>query len=119
MSLLFKNRWGFGLGAAATTAAVILIMALAAPKVQAKAADVLAKGAPGRGQAHQHPPARPTAHAPGDNFSYIDANSAFYPIELWKQLVPEPKWRIEKPGRVALMDGLQTVMYIKPAKDCQ
>ena len=45
MSLLFKSRWGFGLGAAASAAAVILIIALAAPKAQAKAADVLARGA--------------------------------------------------------------------------
>ena len=54
---------------------------------------------------------------PADNFSYIDANSAFYPIELWKQFQPELKWRVEKPGRVIVMDGLQTVMYIKPAKE--
>ena len=54
---------------------------------------------------------------PADNFSYIDANSAFYPIELWKQFPPESKWRIEKPGRVIVMDGQQTVMYIKPAKE--
>jgi hypothetical protein len=36
---------------------------------------------------------------------------------LWKQFPPEPKWRIEKPGRIIVMDGLQTVMYIKPAKE--
>jgi hypothetical protein len=41
----------------------------------------------------------------------------FYAIELWKQFPPESKWRIEKPGRVIVMDGQQTVMYIKPAKE--
>jgi hypothetical protein len=116
MSLLMKNRWGFGLGAAASAAAVILIIALAAPKAQAKAADVMARGARAvanltsihlRGQLRT---------LPADNFSYIDANSAFYPIELWKQLEPELKWRVEKPGRVVVMDGQQVVLYIKTAK---
>jgi hypothetical protein len=116
MSLLFKNRWGFGLGAAATAAAAILIIAVGAPKAQAKAVEVLAKGA--RAMAHLT-----SIHLrgqlrtlPADNFSYIDANSDFYPIELWKQLEPDLKWRAEKPGRVALMDGQQTVLYLKSAK---
>jgi hypothetical protein len=117
MNLLFKSRWGFGLGAAATTAAVILIIALAAPKAQAKAADVLARGAKAVAKLTSIHLRGQLRTLPADNFSYIDANSAFYPIELWKQFPPEPKWRIDKPGRVIVMDGLQTVMYIKPAKE--
>src|ERR1019366_8417520 len=116
MSLLFKSRWGFGLGAAASAAAVIVIIALAAPKAQAKAADVMARGARAianitsihlRGQLRT---------LPADNFSYIDADSDFYPIELWKQFTPELKWRVEKPGRIVVMDGQQTLHYIKSAK---
>ena len=63
MSLLFKNRWGFGLGAAASAAAIVMVIALSTPSAQAKAADVLARGARAIGQAHHHPPARPIAHA--------------------------------------------------------
>jgi len=116
MSILLKNRWGFGLGAAATAAAVILIIALAAPNAQAKAVKVLARGARAvanltsvhlRGQLRT---------LPADNFSYIDANREFYPIELWKQFEPNLKWRVEKPGRVAVMDGEQAILYIKPGK---
>ena len=44
-------------------------------------------------------------------------NSDFYPIELWKQFEPELKWRVEKPGRVVVMDGQQTVLYIKTANE--
>lgn len=44
MSRLF-TRWGFGLGAAAGVAAIILIMLLALPGTQATAAEVLARGA--------------------------------------------------------------------------
>ena len=113
MSLILKNRWGFGLGAAASAAAIVLTIVLSAPNAQAKAADVMAKGARAiaklttihlRGQLRT---------LPADNFSYIDAKSDFYSIELWKQFEPEPKWRVEKPGRVAVMDGQQTLLYIK------
>jgi hypothetical protein len=116
MSLIFKNPWGFGLGAAATAAAIILIIALAAPKAQAKAADVMAKGARAVAKLTSIHLRGQLRTLPGDNFSYIDADSDFYPIELWKQLAPNAKWRVEKPGRIALMDGQQTILYIKSAK---
>lgn len=50
---------------------------------------------------------------PADNFSYIDTNQNFAPIDLWEQFGREPKWRVEKPGRVAVMDGQTTVLYMK------
>ena len=116
MSLLFKSRWGFGLGAAASAAAAILIIALATPKAQAKAVEVLARGA----QVVAH---LTSVHLrgqlrtlPADNFSYINPDMGFVPVELWKQLEPELKWRVEKPGRVAVMDGQQTLLYVKPGK---
>ena len=52
---------------------------------------------------------------PADNFSLILSQADLTPIELWKQFEPDLKWRVEKPGRVAVMDGQSTVMYIKPA----
>jgi hypothetical protein len=116
MSLLFKSRWGFGLGAAASAAAVLVIIALAAPRAQAKAADMMARGARAvanltsvhlRGQLRT---------LPADNFAYIDANNDFYPIEMWKQFEPEQKWRVEKPGRIVVMDGKQTLHYLKSTK---
>jgi hypothetical protein len=117
MSILFKSRWGFGLGAAATAAAVLLIIGLATPKAQAKAADVLARGAKAVAKLTSIHLRGQLRTLPADNFSYIDADSPFYAIELWKQFPPESKWRIEKPGRIVVMDGQQTVMYIKPAKE--
>jgi outer membrane lipoprotein-sorting protein len=114
MSKLF-TRWGFGLGAAAGAAALILAILLMSPKTNATAAEVLARGAKAvaklstvhfRGQVRTEPQ---------DNFSYINAECRFHPIELWKQFEPELKWRAEKPARVALMDGQSTVLYIKTA----
>ncbi|MGD0615151.1 MAG: hypothetical protein ABSA69_06885, partial [Verrucomicrobiota bacterium] len=113
MSKLLKHRWGFGLGAAGFAAVIILIFILSTPKIQAAAAEVMTKGAQAvakltsihlRGQLRTFP---------GDNFSFINADSPFYTIEHWKQFEPELKWRVEKPQRVVVMDGRSTVMLIK------
>jgi hypothetical protein len=116
MSLLFKSRWGFGLGAAASAAAVLVIIALATPRAQAKAAEVMARGARAIAKITSIHLRGQLRTLPADNFGHIDADNAFYPIELWKQFEPEMKWRVEKPGRVAVMDGKQTVLYIKARK---
>jgi len=113
MSKILKHRWGFGLGTAAGAAAIVLIALLVSPKTQATAAEVMARGAQAvakltsihlRGQLRTYPQ---------DNFSTITADGPFYTIELWKQFEPQLKWRIEKPQRVAVMDGKSTVMLIK------
>lgn len=49
---------------------------------------------------------------PRDNFGTLDVNREFVDVELWKQFGPPLKWRVEKPGRVAAMDGRKTVMLI-------
>jgi outer membrane lipoprotein-sorting protein len=114
MSMLRKYSWGLGLGATAAAVAVLLIALFSVPKIQA-AAVVMAKGAQAvanltsihlRGQVRT---------PPAENFGYPDPASDFVSIELWKQFEPDLKWRIEKPGRVAVMDGQSTVLYIKPA----
>ncbi len=113
MNTILKHRWGFGLGAVASAAAIILIAFLSLPKAQATAAEVMARGAQAvakltsihlRGQLRTYPQ---------DNFSSINADCPFYTIELWKQFEPELKWRVEKPQRVVVMDGESTVMLIK------
>ncbi|HEY4759017.1 MAG TPA: hypothetical protein VIH42_00410, partial [Thermoguttaceae bacterium] len=49
-----------------------------------------------------------------DNFSYINSKLDFVPIEVWKQFGEKTKWRVEKPGRIVVMDGDSTIMLIKP-----
>ena len=109
------TRWGWGLGALAGAAALLTMVLMVPPGAQAKAVDVLAKGAKAiarlttvhiRGQLRT---------PPADNFSTIVPEADLSPIELWKQLEPDLKWRVEKPGRVAVMDGQSTLLYIKPA----
>ncbi len=115
MSRLMQHRWGFGLGALAAAAALLSFVLLTTHKAQAEASVVMARGAQAaakvtsihlRGQLRTYPQ---------DNFASINADCPFSTIELWKQIQPELKWRAEKPGRVALMDGASTVLYIKTA----
>lgn len=53
---------------------------------------------------------------PSDNFSLIGLDYDFVPIEMWKQTDENGlvRWRVEKPGRVLLMDGQSTTMLIRP-----
>lgn len=52
----------------------------------------------------------------GDNFSLIGLEYDFVPIEMWKHTDSKGllQWRVEKPGRVLLMDGKSTLMLIRP-----
>lgn len=50
----------------------------------------------------------------GDNFGLIGLNYDFVPIEMWKRSEPNGllQWRIEKPKRVILMNGNDTLMLM-------
>jgi hypothetical protein len=119
-----------GIGGA-LTAAVVLFFILgfwmtqpganvqAAENAKVQAAETLAQGA-------KAVPKVSTIHIqgklrtrPGDNFSYIDSKLDFVPIEVWKQFGENTKWRVEKPGRVIVMDGVSTIMLIKPNLACK
>jgi hypothetical protein len=53
---------------------------------------------------------------PGDNFSNIGSDYDFVNIEMWKRTNEngQIQWRVEKSGRVILMDGQSTIMLIRP-----
>lgn len=114
MSILRRHRWGFGLGATAAAAAVILIALVGTTKVQAAAAVVMSKGAEAVANLKTIHLRGRLRTAPADNFSYINPDLDFVPVELWKQFQPDLKWRVDKPGRWAIMNGESTVLFIKP-----
>ena len=114
MSKLLKHRWGFGLGATATAAAVVLITLLGTPKIQAAADEVMTKGAQAGAQLTTVHLRGRLRTPPNDNFSAINPDADFVTVEMWKQFGPQLKWRVEKPGRVAVMDGQSTLLFIKP-----
>jgi len=115
MGILLR-RWKIGLGAAAGAAAIILgVLIVSSPRAQATAAQIMTNGARAMaklGSVHFRGKLRTY---PQDNFSFVSAECEFHSIELWKQWEPDLKWRVEKPGRVALMDGQSTLLYIKTA----
>jgi hypothetical protein len=49
-----------------------------------------------------------------DNFEMIGLDYEFVPIEMWKEFGSPARWRLDKQGRVAVMDGTQTVTLIRP-----
>ena len=52
---------------------------------------------------------------PHDNFEYINLDLDFVTNEMWKEFdgTTQGKWRIEKPGRVVVMDGESSLLLIR------
>jgi hypothetical protein len=50
----------------------------------------------------------------GDNFEYIGTQYDFQPVEMWKEFGATPRWRVENPGRIVVMDGRQSTLFLKP-----
>lgn len=50
---------------------------------------------------------------PNDNFELIGAQYDFVPIEIWREFTNPPQWRVEKPGRVVVMNGQTSLLYIR------
>jgi outer membrane lipoprotein-sorting protein len=114
MNKLF-TRWGFGLGAAAGAAAVVLILVLATPKeAQGKAVTVMARAAQAVARLTSVHYTGQLRTDPRDNFSFIAPDQNFVTVELWKQFGSDLKWRVDKPGRIAVMDGKSSLLFIKP-----
>ena len=114
MSIVLRHRWGLGLGATAGALAAIVIAFSSTTKVQAAAAEVMIRGADAVAKLSSIHIRGRLRTAPQDNFSYINPDLDFVTVEMWKQFEPDLKWRVEKPGRVAVMDGESTVLFIKP-----
>ena len=79
---------------------------LAAFTVLAQAAEAVAE----LRSVHIQARMRTVAH---DNFEMIRMDLDFVPIEMWKQFSAPPKWRVEKPKRVVVMDGKAAVQWIR------
>jgi outer membrane lipoprotein-sorting protein len=107
-------RIGAGLSVAAALAVVAVLLFVPANPPLASAAEILANGAKAAANLKSvHIVARMRSQ-PREDIEFIAADSDFIPIEMWKQFEPIAKWRVEKPGRVIVMDGKQFVTWVKP-----
>jgi len=99
--------------AALILAAVAVAVLSTAPNGRAEAAEVLAKAANAvAGLRTVHIKCRMRT-LPRENFDLICLEHDFVKVELWKRFADPPQWRLEKPGRVAAMDGRSALMLIK------
>jgi outer membrane lipoprotein-sorting protein len=105
-------RWAPRLALAAATAAVAII--IFAQPGRSPALSLIAQSAQAMSNLQSVHITCRMRTAPNDNFEYINPNLDWVPLEIWKQFGDSPKWRVEKPGRVAAMDGTSSVMLIRP-----
>ena len=111
---LFKTRWGIGLSAATGIVLVVLSMILFMTGGPATAAEILERGVKaisGVTSVHMQCKLRTL---PNDNFGLIGPDYEFVDVEIWKEFGGLSRWRIDKPGRMAVMDGHTTIMIMKP-----
>lgn len=107
-------RWVLGCGAATTV--IVLAVVLVSPRTTANATEVMARGVKAAmSLTSVHLQAR-LRSSPAENFVNIDPQSGFTTVELWKEREGQGRWRIEKPGRVVVMDGQSTVHLLRPLK---
>jgi len=111
---LTPNPWRWVLRLAAAGAAIILVVLLFAQSGQSPALNLMAQSVQAMSNLQSvHITARMRTY-PRDNFESIDPQADWVPLEIWKQFGATPKWRVEKPGRVAVMDGTSSLMLMRP-----
>ena len=105
-------------GATAAAIAVIFLGSLyftGTAAAEKAAAETLAKGAAAAAKPTTVHVVAKMRTPPGIvNFDAIDAACDFVEVEVWKQFGDKSKWRVEKPGRVCVMDGASTTMLTRP-----
>ncbi|MGA1979214.1 MAG: hypothetical protein ABSG99_01430 [Sedimentisphaerales bacterium] len=117
--IIMKSRITKFAAAVTIIAAIVISVTVwnsSIPTASASAAQVLTEAAKAVGDVRSiHIKARMRT-LPADNFGMIGMEFDFVPIEMWKKLDDTGivLWRVEKPGRILVMDGNSTIMLIKP-----
>ena len=107
-----RRRWRFMPRLALVGAAAMVALLLFMPRSETPALSLLAQSAQAMSNLDSvHISARMRT-LPTDNFEMIGPQYDWVPVEIWKQFGNPPKWRVEKPGRVAVMDGTSSLMLM-------
>mgnify|MGYP001041970489 CR=1 FL=1 len=107
------GRAGVGLVAAVAAVTALVVVWPGTGNGVATAAEVLARGIDAVAHLQSvyiQARMRTIAH---DNFELIGLDYDFVDHQIWKQFGDLPRWRIEKPGRVVVMDGESALLWIK------
>jgi hypothetical protein len=106
------RRWRFMPRLALVGAAAIVALVLFMPRSESPAMSLMAQSAEAMSNLQTvHITARMRT-LPHDNFELIDLKYDWVPLEIWKQFGATAKWRVQKPGRIAVMDGTSSMMLI-------
>ncbi len=102
-------------GVLAVTVALLLVSSLWLTQAAAaqKATQAMARCAASSEPTTIHIVAKMRTQANG-NFASIDPKDDLVRIEAWRQFRDQPRWRLEEPGRVIVMDGASTIGWIRP-----
>jgi hypothetical protein len=105
---------GIGLAAAAAVAAVLFLpLWSGSASSQATAAEVFAQAAEVLSDLRAvYIRLNVRAHE-RDNFESISLANDFVEHEMWKKFGHTPQWRVEKPGRVVVMNGESSLLWIQ------
>ncbi len=114
MSKLLKWRLSMGLGAVAGIIGLILMVILSGSNTMVAAEETFARATKAAGQLEGINIKGRLRTSAGDNFSAIALENDFVDIELWKEFSSKLRWKVEKPGRVAAMNGNSTILFIRP-----
>ncbi|MHC4067570.1 MAG: anti-sigma factor family protein, partial [Planctomycetota bacterium] len=110
------GKLGLGLAAAAAIAAVLFVPWGGSHSSRATAAEVFAEAVEALSNLRSVYITLDMRTLPYDNFVLIGLEYDLVPYEMWSEFGETPKWRVEKPGRVAVMDGEASLLLIrKPA----
>lgn len=106
---------GLGLAAAAAIAAVLFVPWGSSRNGRARAAEVFAQAVKAVSGLHSVHIKLDVRTLPRDNFEMIGLDYDLVPHEMWKEFDDGPRWRVEKPERVVVMDGESSLLLIRTA----
>jgi hypothetical protein len=112
---IMKSRIAKLAAAAVIIIALVLSLNLWEKSIPLAAADILANATEAVTDLHSISISAQMRTLPRDNFAYISLEHDFVPIDMWKRTddMGLVQWRIDKPGRLVLMDGASTVLFIR------
>ena len=112
-----KRRGPRGAGRRWRCAAAALLVVLPLLPVKSTGVALLAQSVQAMANVHTVHITGRIRTLPNDNFELIGTQYDFVPIEIWREYSTPPRWRVEKPGRVVVMDGQSSVLYFKSTNE--
>lgn len=107
------GKMGLGIAAAAVLALVLFVPWGGRHRAEATAAEVFAQAIEATANLHSVHIKLNVRTLPADSFELIGLDYDFVPHEMWKEFGQSPKWRVEKAGRVVVMDGQESLLWIR------